>query len=69
MCNKCTLKCEVRRVVDGQNTLQILQGKGDGVGEPGRSCKQPSKNINIYFIPEVFIPMLGIKMTQSMATN
>jgi hypothetical protein len=48
MCNRCTLKCEVIRETDGRNTLKN-QCKGDGVGEPGRSFKQPSKNINICF--------------------
>jgi hypothetical protein len=28
MCNRCPLKCEVRRETDGRNTLQILQCKG-----------------------------------------
>jgi hypothetical protein len=60
MCNICPLNCEVIRETDGQNTLQILKCKGGGVGELGKSCKQPSNNINIYLILEESIPMLGI---------
>jgi hypothetical protein len=62
MCNECPLKCEVRREIDGRNIVQIIQCKGGGVGEPSRSCKQQLNNINIFFIPEVGIPMLEIQV-------
>jgi hypothetical protein len=41
-------------------TLYNSSMQGCGVGEPGRSCKQPSNNINICSIYEEGIPMLGI---------
>jgi hypothetical protein len=42
-------------------TLYNSSMQGHGVGEPGRSCKQPSNNINICSISEAGIPMLGIR--------
>jgi hypothetical protein len=42
-------------------TLYKYLMQGCGVGEPGRSCKQPSNNINICSISEAGIPMLGIQ--------
>jgi hypothetical protein len=42
-------------------TLYKYLMQGCGVGESGRSCKQPSNNINICSIFEAGIPMLGIQ--------
>jgi hypothetical protein len=42
-------------------TLYNYSMQGSGVGEPRRSSKQPSNNINICSIFEASIPMLGIQ--------
>jgi hypothetical protein len=42
-------------------TLYKYLMKGFGVREPGRSYKQPSNNINICYVYEESIPMLGIR--------
>jgi hypothetical protein len=42
-----------------ENLYKYLM-QGCGVGEPGRSCKKPSNNINICSISETGIPILGI---------
>jgi hypothetical protein len=42
-------------------TLYKSLMQGCGVGEPGRSCKQPSNSINICSIYEAGIPVLGIQ--------
>jgi hypothetical protein len=42
-------------------TLYNSSMKGRGVGEPGRSCKQPLNNINICSIFEAGIHMLEIR--------
>jgi hypothetical protein len=42
-------------------TLYNSSMQGHGVGEPRRSCKQISNNINMYSISEADIPMLGIR--------
>jgi hypothetical protein len=42
-------------------TLYKYLMQGCGVGEPGRSCKQPSNNIKKCSISEAGIPMLGIR--------
>jgi hypothetical protein len=67
-CNRCPLKCEVRRETYGQNALKILRCKGVELENLLEATKN-HKKISIYvcFIPEADIPMLGIQMTQSMA--
>jgi hypothetical protein len=42
-------------------TLYKYLIQGCGVGEPRRSCKQPSNNIKKCSISEENIPMLGIR--------
>jgi hypothetical protein len=41
-------------------TLYNYSMQGCGVGEPGRSCKQTSNNINICSISKAGIPILRI---------
>jgi hypothetical protein len=62
MCKIFPIKCEVRRENDVRKTLQIIQCKGVGVGEPSRSYKQSSINIHICLILEAGIHMLGIRV-------